>query len=252
MTNPLELSGRTIVVTGASSGIGRDTARLIGELGGRVILVGRNQERLTETLGLLAGEGHRAETFDLSLADEIPAWLKGLSESVGPLHGLVHSAGLHKLTPLRVLNSRTVEELGRVNVGAAIGLAKGFSRKGVCAPASSIVFLSSVAGMTGQAGLAAYSASKGAVIALTRTLAIELAKENIRVNCVAPGVVTTEMGQGLLRMLTAEQRADLEAKHPLGFGNARDVANAVAFLLAGTGRWITGTVLVVDGGYTAQ
>ncbi len=140
----------------------------------------------------------------------------------------------------------------RINVGAAIGLAKGFCQKGVCAPGGSIVFISSVAGLTGQAGLAAYAASKGAIVALTKALAVELAGEHIRVNCVAPGVVTTEMGQSLLRMLTPEQDADLEAMHLLGLGRPRDVAYAIAFLLAETARWITGTVLVVDGGYTAH
>jgi NAD(P)-dependent dehydrogenase (short-subunit alcohol dehydrogenase family) len=240
------------VVTGASSGIGRETARLISQLGAHVVLVGRNEERLTETLRSLDGEGHRTEPFDLSSTDEIPRWLKSISASSGPLHGLVHSAGIYKLRPLRVLSSQTVEDVMRINVGAAIGLAKGFLQKGVCAPSGSIVFLSSVTGLTGQAGIAAYAASKGAIVALTRALAVELAGEHIRVNCVAPGVVTTEMGQGVLGMLTPQQSAAMEAMHLLGFGSARDVSYAIAFLLAETARWITGTVLVVDGGYTAH
>ncbi len=252
MTNPLELAGQTILVTGASSGIGRETARLLSQLGARVVLVGRNEERLAETLRSLDGDGHRAEPFDLSSTDEIPRWLKSISGSSGPLHGLVHSAGIHKLRPLRVLSSQTVEEVMRINVGAAIGLAKGFCQKGVGAPGGSIVFLSSVTGLVGQAGIAAYAASKGAIVAVTKALAVELAGDHIRVNCVAPGVVKTEMGQGLLDKLTPEQGAALEAMHLLGFGSARDVSCAIAFLLAETARWITGTVLVVDGGYTAH
>jgi NAD(P)-dependent dehydrogenase (short-subunit alcohol dehydrogenase family) len=125
-------------------------------------------------------------------------------------------------------------------------------QKGVCAQNGSIVFLSSVAGLTGQAGIAAYAASKGAIVSLTRALAVELAAEHIRVNCVAPGVVITEMGQELLGMLAPEQGAALEAMHLLGLGTPRDVSYAIAFLLAETARWITGTVLVVDGGYTAH
>lgn len=252
MINPLDLTGQTILVTGASSGIGRETARLISQLGARVVLVARNEERLAETLRSLDGGGHMVEPFDISSADEIPRWLKRISTSSGPLHGLVHSAGIHKLRPLRVLTAKTVEDTMRVNVGAALGLAKGFCQKGVCAPSGSIVFLSSVTALAGQAGNAAYAASKGAVVALTRALAVELAGDRIRVNCVAPGVVTTEMGQGLLEMLTPEQRGALEAMHLLGFGSARDVSYAIAFLLAGTARWITGTVLVADGGYTAH
>jgi 3-oxoacyl-[acyl-carrier protein] reductase len=252
MVNPMDLTGQTILVTGASSGIGRETGRLISQLGGHVVLVGRSEERLAETLRSLHGEGHRVEPFDLSSTDEIPRWLKSISASSGPLHGLVHSAGIHTLRPLRALSSQTVENLMRINVGAAVGLAKGFLQKGVCAPNGSIVFLSSVAGLTGQAGVAAYAASKGAILALTKSLAVELAGEHIRVNCVAPGVVTTEMGQGLLEVLTPEQGASLEAMHLLGLGSARDVSYAIAFLLAETARWITGTVLVVDGGYTAH
>jgi NAD(P)-dependent dehydrogenase (short-subunit alcohol dehydrogenase family) len=252
MINPLDLTGQTILVTGASSGIGRETARLISQLGARVVLVGRNEERLAETLRSLDGGGHRVEPLDLTLVDEIPRWLKNISASSGPLHGLVHSAGIHKLRPLRVLSAKTAEDILRINVGAAIGLAKGFLQKGVCVPPGSIVFLSSVAGLTGQSGMAAYAASKGAIVALTRALAVELAGESIRVNCVAPGVVATEMGQSLLGMLTPEQSAALEAMHLLGFGSARDVSYAIAFLLAETARWITGTVLVVDGGYTAH
>jgi len=251
-TNPLDLAGRAILVTGASSGIGRETALLLSQLGAHLVLTGRNEEHLAETLQLLTGDGHRAEPFDLSATDEIPRWLKILGASSGPLNGLVHSAGIHKLRPVRTLRSQTVEDVMRINVGAAIGLAKGFCQKGVCAPGGSVVFLSSVAGLTGQAGLAAYAASKGAIVALTRALAVEFAAEHIRVNCVAPGIVTTEMGQSLLAKLTPEQGAALEAMHLLGFGRPRDVAYAIAFLLAETARWITGTVLVVDGGYTAQ
>jgi NAD(P)-dependent dehydrogenase (short-subunit alcohol dehydrogenase family) len=252
MLNPMDLTGQTILVTGASSGIGRETAILLSQLGARLILVGRNEKRLAETLRFLDGDGHKVEPFDLSLTDDIPRWMKTMSASSGPFHGLVHSAGIHKLRPLRVLSSLSVNEVMQINVGAAIGLARGFVQKGICAPNSSIVFLSSVAGLTGQAGVAAYAASKGAIVALTRALAVELAAEHIRVNCVSPGVVTTEMGQSLLGMLTAEQGAALEAMHLFGLGSARDVSYAIAFLLAETARWITGTVLVVDGGYTAH
>jgi hypothetical protein len=111
VTNPLDLAGRTVLVTGASSGIGRETACLISRLrGSHVILVGRNLERLAETLRLLEGDGHRAEPFDLSSTDEIPRWLKSVSASCGTLNGLVHCAGLHKLRPLRVLNSQMIED----------------------------------------------------------------------------------------------------------------------------------------------
>jgi NAD(P)-dependent dehydrogenase (short-subunit alcohol dehydrogenase family) len=252
MVNPMDMTGRTVLVTGASSGIGRATAVLLSRVGARLVLVGRNAERLAQTHGQLEGYGHRIEQMDLSAVDGLPGWLKALAAASGPLHGLVHCAGVHKLRPLRGLKAQTIDEVMRINVGAAISLAGGFCQKGVGAPGGSIVFLSSVAGLVGQAGTAAYAASKGAIIALTKALAVELAREGIRVNCVAPGVVKTEMGQGLLGALTPAQSTALEAMHLLGFGGARDVAHAVAFLLADTARWITGTALVVDGGYTAH
>jgi NAD(P)-dependent dehydrogenase (short-subunit alcohol dehydrogenase family) len=215
-------------------------------------MVGRDQQRLAETQSLLEGEGHRTEVFDLRSVDEIPRWLRDIGGSVLPLDGVVHSAGVHLMRPLRVLTARALEDVLRINITAAVGLARAYCQKGICASNGSIVYLSSVAGLTGQSGVAAYAASKSGIIGLTRALAVELAADRIRVNCVAPGLVATEMSRTLLDMLTPEQASELEKMHLLGFGNARDVASAIAFLLAGTGRWITGTVLVVDGGYTAH
>ena len=107
-------------------------------------------------------------------------------------------------------------------------------------------------GLVGQTGITAYSVSKGALVSMARSLALELAREGIRVNCVAPGVVQTPMAENAEQKLTPEQHQALEGLHPLGMGTPRDVAYAVAYLLAQTGRWITGTTLVIDGGYTAQ
>jgi len=254
MRNPMDLTGRTIVVTGASSGIGRETSILLGELGARLVLVGRRREELERTAASLPPGNHRVEPFDLSGLDGIPGWLKTMSAAAGPIDDLVHSAGVHFTLPLRATTPQQFSDLMRVNVDAAFALAKGFRQKGVrrAGSSSGVVFLSSVMGLVGQSGISAYSASKGALVSLTKSLALELARENIRVNSVAPGVVRTRMAEGVEQMLTAEQYQVIEALHPLGTGTPRDVANAVAFLLAETGRWITGTTLVVDGGYTAH
>jgi NAD(P)-dependent dehydrogenase (short-subunit alcohol dehydrogenase family) len=252
MINPMDLKDRTILVTGASSGIGRETAILLSQLGARLILVGRNLEQLSNTLASLEGTAHKVYAFDLSNVDEIPRWMKDVTSTSCPLHGLVHSAGLQFTRPLRIMTSESIEELMRVNVTAAIFLAKAFRQKGVSADSGSIVYLSSVMGLVGQSGQSAYSASKGALVTLTKSLALELSRENIRVNCVAPAMVRTEMSEKMLDLLTPEQVIKIEAMHPLGLGRPRDVANAIAFLLADTAQWITGTTLVVDGGYTAH
>jgi NAD(P)-dependent dehydrogenase (short-subunit alcohol dehydrogenase family) len=252
IVNPLSLSGRRILVTGASSGIGRETAGLLSRLGARVVLVGRSHERLQQAAALMHGSGHRQEAFDLEQCEEIPAWLRTIVSEFGLLHGLVHSAGITLDVPLRVLRAEQVDRVMRINVGAALALAKGFRQKGICSGGGSLVLLSSVISTAGRAGVSAYAASKGAVAAMTRSLAVEMARDGIRVNCVAPAFVRTEMLDSIKGRLTPEQYREIEAMHLLGTGEPEDVAHAVAFLLADTGRWITGTTLTVDGGYTAH
>jgi NAD(P)-dependent dehydrogenase (short-subunit alcohol dehydrogenase family) len=139
-----------------------------------------------------------------------------------------------------------------INLTAAIMLAKGMRQKEVLASPGSLVLLSSVVGLVGSAGRSVYSSTKSALVGLTKSLALELARDGLRVNCVAPAFVSTPMFEEAKNRLGAEQVSAIEAAHPLGIGTARDVANSVAFLLADSGRWITGTTLVVDGGYTAQ
>jgi NAD(P)-dependent dehydrogenase (short-subunit alcohol dehydrogenase family) len=249
--NPIDLSGRSILVTGASSGIGRETGVLLSQLGARVILAGRNKDRLDRTQAILDGSGHHVEQFDLADLDAIPAWVKDLASRYDALHGVVHSAGIYGVYPLRTLTAPQIEETLRLNLNAAILLAKGFRQKGCHAERGAIVFLSSVAGLRGHAGLSAYTASKSALIGVTKSLAIELARDGIRVNNVAPGLVETEMASQFEEQTLAGRTA-IETEYPLGIGKPRDVANGIAFLLSDAARWITGATLVIDGGFTAH
>jgi len=246
------MDGKTILVTGASSGIGRETAILLSRLKARVVLVGRNPERLEETKERMTGVNHLVEPFDLTAGDLIPGWLKQIASGTGPLSGLVHGAGVHQAIPLRVLTAGKVEEVMRANVTSAIMLVKAFRQKGCCSRPASIVLFSSAAGLAGQPSVSVYAASKAAIIGFTRSAAMELAPEGLRVNCIAAGYVSTPMTEGLRDKLTPEQFEAIEKSHPLGIGTPLDVAHAAAFLLAQTGRWITGTTLVADGGFTAQ
>ncbi|CAK8723200.1 MAG: NAD(P)-dependent dehydrogenase, short-chain alcohol dehydrogenase family [Candidatus Electronema aureum] len=252
MINPMDISGRIFVVTGASSGIGRDVAVFLSELGASIVIVGRNIEQLEKTYKMMSGSGHFVEQFDLHNVDEIPKWLNSMTEKTGPLDGVVHSAGVEALRPFKMVTQESFNYLMNINVNAAVGLTKGFRQKKINRSGGSIVFISSVAGLIGQIGHVEYCASKSALIGLTKSAALELAREKIRVNCVAPGLVATEMVEIAKKTLSDKQLQDIVAYQPLGIGKPRDVSSAVAFLLADTGRWITGTTLVVDGGYTAH
>jgi 3-oxoacyl-[acyl-carrier protein] reductase len=251
MLNPMDMTGRRFMVTGASSGIGRETAVLLSELGATLVLVARDRNRLEETRLLLHGQSHRVEPYDLTSGD-IPRWIKGISQDFGRLSGLAHCAGMMMTIPLLMVTSKHITDILDVNLSSALMLAKGLNLKGVFESPGGIVFLSSVMGLVGSPGCSLYSATKSALTGLTKSLALELACDHLRVNCVAPGFVDTPMFQKLNNILGAEKVATIELAHPMGIGRARDVAHAVAFLLADTGRWITGTTMVVDGGYSAQ
>ncbi len=252
MDNPMDLSGRRILVTGASSGLGRAASVVLSGLGAKLILVARDAERLDETRALTEKPIHEISCFDLREMDRIAAWMKELAGTFGRLDGLVHCAGIQPIRTLQLTTPEVFDSAMQINTAAAFQLARGFRQRQVRAASGSIVFLSSVMGLVGQAGIAAYCASKGALTALARALALELANEKIRVNCVAPGQVLTEMAEKAKQVLTAEQFASIETLHPLGLGDPVDVAHSIAFLMADTGRWITGTTLTVDGGYTAH
>lgn len=254
--NPLDLSGRRILVTGASadSDIGLAICRMLAGLGARLVLVGRRVEPLEATRAQLTeSDRHVVAPFDLADLDAIPAWLKGLAAGEGgAFAGLVHSASVQGYTPLRLINRAQIENYMDFNVGAALMLARGFQQKGVFAPGGgSLVLIGSVAGLAGQKARALYAASKAALSATARSLALELADKNIRVNVAAPAVVLGAKAEQQFAMLPAEQNAALAAAHPLGYGRPEDVAGAVAFLLSDAARWITGVTLPVDGGFTA-
>jgi NAD(P)-dependent dehydrogenase (short-subunit alcohol dehydrogenase family) len=253
MHSPFDLTGKTVMITGAGTGIGRASAVLASQLGAKTVLVARNAERLQGTLSLLEGSGHLIEPFDLNSVDEIPQWMKRIAETSGPLWGVVHCAAMVKIQPLQFLKFSLVEATYRINVVAAFALAKGFRQRAVCGNGGAIVLLSSVAAIKSDSGNSPYAATKGALQSMTKTLAIELAPQNIRINCIAPSWIRTEMtSQSAEQYLTPDQLGELASRHPLGPGKPEDIASCVAFLLANSGRWITGTTLVVDGGFTAK
>lgn len=247
------LRDKRVLITGGSSGIGRETAKVVAALGARVCLVGRSLPDLEAVIGALAGVGHTCSCLDLSETARIPAAMEALAADGNGFSGLVHSAGAQVTRPLRMQSPADVEKLMQINCFAGIELTRAFRRPTVRKGPGSVVLVSSVMGMVGQAGISGYSASKGALIAFARSAALEMAREGIRVNCVAPGHIAgdSRMSADLTKLL-GDGFETVEKSHPLGLGRTVDVANAIAFLLGETARWMTGSTLVVDGGYTAQ
>lgn len=247
------LAGKNILVTGASSGIGRETAIQCSRSGARVIIFGRNEERLEETLSMMEQPGiHRKVLLDLTEFDAVEATIKELSNECGRFHGLVNAAGISTTLPLKMTKPDKLEHYFRVNVTSALYLSGLFSKKGIADDnGASIILLASVMGMAGTVGKTIYSATKGALISAARSMAVELAPRKIRVNTISPGVVVTPMTDNAIYNRDEESRQQMVNLHPLGLGTPVDIANACIYMLSDASRWITGTNLVVDGGYTA-
>ncbi len=213
---------------------------LLSCLNARLVLAGRDESRLGQTFAALSGTGHTTEVFDFAATDQIVDWVKKITGQVGPLHGFVHSAGKQLVAPIRTLTPAAMEEQMRVNLYSAMMLARGFCQKGCSVKGGSLVFVSSIMANVGKPGLSAYCASKAALVGLTRSLALEFTRDKVRVNCITPSIIETELTpENMKELMLLEQWKALEDQHPLGFGAPRDVANAAAFLLADTGRWIT-------------
>lgn len=240
-TSAFSLEGRVILVTGASSGIGAATARLCAELGARLVLNGRDADRLEAVHAELAGDGHVAIAGDLTLGETREA----LVEAAPGYDGLASCAGIAALVPLRMANEMHLQKMLSVNYLAPITLTQRLLYKKRLLNGASLVFVTAMASRSAPKATAGYAASKAALEAASRTLALEQAKLRIRSNCVAPGYVETPMLQGLGAGAGMDDKTALA---PLGSLAPQHVASSVCFLLSGASRWITRSTLTVDGG----
>ena len=246
MYNPFSLENKKILVTGASSGIGKAIAIECSKMGARVIITGRNEERLAETYKELVGEHPAYIVADLTKEEDIER-LVALTDS---LNGLVNCAGLTIPKPFKFLQESDIETVMTVNFNAPLLLTQRLVKKKKLEKGASVVFISSISGtkVSYIAG-SIYSASKGAINGLCKGLALELASQQIRVNTVVPGMVETNIVSG---GEIAEEQLEIDRqKYPLKrYGKPEEVAYAVVYLLSGASGWVTGSNLLIDGGYT--
>ena len=250
MINPLEMSGRTVLITGGSSGIGLACGVLLSRLGARVLLLARHTKRLEQARDQLHGANHQVYSFDLEDLDAIPNFSSAIRTEIGAISAVVHAAGIHSAMPLPFTTLADSRRMMNINFHAGAELSRAFCKKGALQTPASILFVSSVMAHVGQSAVSLYAASKGAINAFSRSLAVELSDRKIRVNCVAAGMIQTPLTDRLFRSLSEYQRTAIESKHLLGIGSPDDVALAVAYLLASP--WVTGSTLFVDGGYSAH
>jgi NAD(P)-dependent dehydrogenase (short-subunit alcohol dehydrogenase family) len=243
---------RFFLITGASSGIGRATAEIIASRGGRLVLCGRDQNKLDNLLKNIPGKNHILNVSILDSMDNSDELLRSITSKHGQLDGIFHCAGIELIRPIKITKQIHVNQVFSSSIFAAFGIGRAVSSGMTLKEGGSLVFMSSVASISGQAGMSVYSAAKSAIDGLTRSLAAELAPKKIRVNSIISGAVKTPMHDRIISA-SGELATELYNKsHLLGFGDPVDVAEAAIFLLGSGSKWITGTSLVVDGGYLAK
>lgn len=253
MYSPFSLEGKTIVVTGASSGIGRQCAIDCSRMGAKVALVARDRERLEDTVSKMdSHHDHRIYQYDLSITEGIKNLVADVVSDCGKIDGFVHAAGIEKTAPARSLSFEDYRNIYSINALSAFEFIRQFSSRRCFSDGGHIVLISSITSTVGRIGVSAYAASKGALVSAVRTLALELAPKRICINCVSPGTILTPMMQNFLNTLSEEQYKKRIDGFPLGLGDASDVSNTCIFLLSSASRWITGQNIIVDGGYTIQ
>lgn len=243
------LNGKKILVTGASSGIGKSVAIQAASQGAQQTIVARNSERLQATLAELQNSEvtHTAISCDLSSLKD----LDDLVDTIEPLDGIVLNAGAVKLAPVAFIKDENINDLFEINIQSSIRLVQRLIRKKKLKKGASLVFISSIATQKATIGNSVYNATKGAVNAFVKSLALELASKQIRANAILPGFIPTGILSG-----SDTSSAELEAhlkNYPLGrYGKPQDVAYLSIYLLSDQSSWMTGSLIHLDGGFSLK
>lgn len=252
--NPFSLDGKVVVISGAASGIARQCAISCSRMGARLILLDLNEDGLKETMTLVERpEDHYVATVNLLDYEQVSAIIKDAVDKVGRISGLLNCAGISTTNLFKLTKPEELDKFFHVNVYTGYFLAQECCKMGnLSKGGGSIVFFSSVAGSFGEVGKSTYGMTKAALLNLAKHLACELARKNVRVNSISPGAICTPINMNLPHMKDPEKRAALEAQHLLGLGETTDIANACIYLLSDASRWVTGSNLFVDGGFSAR
>lgn len=242
--NPFSLEGKTILVTGASSGIGRAIAIECSKMGAHVVITARNEVRLNETLGMMAGEGHLSISADLADEDSIVR----LVEQMPQLNGIVHNAGMAHRAPCKMVRKEQLEQVMGTNFEGPVMLQKYLMKKKKIEKEASIVFIASRAPFAPASGNAVYAASKGAMLGYAKCLGLEVAPQKIRVNSICPAMIWTDLVAKDAEQ-TGEDYQAAQERYPLKrFGKPEDVAYLAVYLLSDASQWMTGSQIDITGG----
>ena len=248
MMDPFSLEGKKILVTGSSSGIGRGIAVECSKMGAQLILNGRDVNRLDETLRMLEGGGHQIIEADISKQEEI----ERLVAEVPVLDGCVLCAGIPQVCPVKYFKRHDIEDIFNVNAVAPIMITSGLLKKKKITRGSSIVLIEAIVGVfVGSKGDVSYNASKAALNGFLKGAALVLAGQGIRVNAINPGLIPTNILDLNNKMFEENQlTSNLEGNYPLKrLGKPEDIAYGAIYLLSDASSWVTGTNLVIDGGF---
>ena len=230
MNSPFSLKNKNIMITGASSGIGRQCAISSSQMGANVVLIARNEQRLKETYQKLAPGNHLIFCQDITEYKKLKGIVSDAVSKIGQLAGFVHSAGIEFTLPARSMDTKKYEQLFATNVISGLEFPKLISsKKFIDSQRASFVFIASISGNIGKKGLVGYSSSKGALIAGVRSLSLELAPKNITVNCISPGYILTDLIKNSLSKLDDKQIENWLRNYPLGAGQPEDVAQYMRF-----------------------
>lgn len=249
--NLMNLENKRILITGAASGIGRATAILLSRLNVNLVMLDINEAGLEETKKQCKSSDliFNVDISDFSKIEEV---IQKVVKEQGKFDGFSHIAGIPSIAPIKAVQKTEAEKLLSINTLPVLQLAKLLSNKRYGNEGSSFVLISSVYANVGSSANVLYAMSKSAIQGITKSLAIELAPKKIRVNCVAPGFIKTEMGDKINNFFDISHDAEVEAMHPLGYGTVDDIANSIVFLLSDMSKWITGSIINVDGGFCAK